>query len=111
MVHPAWQNRGIGSFLLKTMTGIAPQMGFTCMSAYVWEENTKMLKVFEKLGLPARITLEYHVVKLDLDLSPTRGQFDSEACSILPGDQTYFGHSEHSLAVTQGRRNFLPWKV
>jgi hypothetical protein len=86
-------------------------MGFTCMRAYVWEENTKMLKVFEKLGLPAKIELEYHVVKLDLDLSPAGEQFESEAGSMLTGDRNYYGHSEHSLSVTQGRRNFLPWKV
>jgi len=111
MVHPAWQNRGIGSFLLKTMTGIAPQMGFTCMRAYVWEENTKMLKVFEKLRLPARIELEYHVVKLDLDLGPVGEQFESEAGSMLTGDRIVSGYPENGLVLTQGRRNFLPWKV
>lgn len=68
MVHPAWQNRGVGSFLLGEMAAIACEMTFTRMRAYVWEDNARMQKVFEKLGLPTRITLEFHVAKIEVDL-------------------------------------------
>jgi acyl-CoA hydrolase/GNAT superfamily N-acetyltransferase len=69
MVHPDWQNRGIGSFLLRKMAAVALDMGFFVMRAYVWERNSKMQKLFENLGLPEHIIMEYHVAKIEVDLT------------------------------------------
>ena len=70
MVHPAWQNLGLGSYLLKSMTTIALDLGFEIFRAYIWEENTKMLHAFEKLNLHMDASVEYNVVKLDYNLDP-----------------------------------------
>ncbi|MGO9146632.1 MAG: GNAT family N-acetyltransferase [Desulfomonilia bacterium] len=70
MVHPEWQNIGLGSYLLKTMTRIAPELGFEVFCAYIWEENTKMLHAFDKLELHRYATTGYNVVKIEYDLDP-----------------------------------------
>jgi len=88
MVHPDCQNKGIATFLLRLMASIAPEMGFDCMRAYVWEGNTRMQRVFEKLGLPERITIEYHVAKIEIDLEGTKGRLKGHgdlSCDDDPG--------------------------
>ncbi|HVN71976.1 MAG TPA: GNAT family N-acetyltransferase [Desulfomonilia bacterium] len=70
MVHPEWQNIGLGTYLLKTMTEVAPELGFSVFRAYIWEENSKMLKVFEKINLHMYSSVEFNVVKLEYDLDP-----------------------------------------
>jgi RimJ/RimL family protein N-acetyltransferase len=70
MVHPAWQGMGLGYYLLKTMTTIAPELGFAVLRAYIWEKNIKMLKVFEKLNLHMDATVEFNVIRFDYDLDP-----------------------------------------
>ena len=68
MVHPNWQNIGIGSFLFSYMVEIARDLGFSDMRAYVWEDNAQMLKVFEKAGLKAQTSLANHVCTIDMTL-------------------------------------------
>ncbi len=70
MVHPAWQNLGLGFYLLNSMTKIALDLEFEIFRAYIWEQNTKMLHAFEKLNLHMNASVEYNVVKLDYELDP-----------------------------------------
>lgn len=70
MVNPAWQNLGLGSYLLRTMAEIARIHGFRVLRAYVWEENFRMLKVFGKLDLHMDAAVDSNVIRLDYDLAP-----------------------------------------
>jgi len=70
MVNPAWQNLGLGSYLLRTMAEIARIHGFRVLRAYVWEENFRMLKVFGKLDLHMDAAVDSNVIRLDYDLEP-----------------------------------------
>jgi acyl-CoA hydrolase/GNAT superfamily N-acetyltransferase len=69
MVHPNWQNIGIGTFLLKYILGTAYDLGFTKMIAYIWEDNIQMLKVFGKTDLPLKQITTNRVCTAELDLS------------------------------------------
>jgi acyl-CoA hydrolase/GNAT superfamily N-acetyltransferase len=69
IVHPAWQNKGIGSYLFTSLLAIARENGFIRMNAYVWEDNAQMLKVFEKAGLPSSKSLAEHVYTIQMDIS------------------------------------------
>lgn len=68
MVHPNWQNIGIGTYLFQYITEIARDLGFRRLSAYVWEDNIQMLKVFQKTGLPTHQTIANHVYTLEMDI-------------------------------------------
>lgn len=68
MVHPNWQNIGIGTFLFTYIAAIAKNMGFRRMSAYVWEDNIQMLRVFQKAGLPMHQTRSNHVFTVEIDI-------------------------------------------
>ncbi len=70
MVHPAWQNMGIGSFLFSYMLDIANKLGFRKMNAHVWEDNMRMLKVFEKSGLITKRHLEDRVCTVSMATFP-----------------------------------------
>ncbi|MCD6571423.1 MAG: GNAT family N-acetyltransferase [Deltaproteobacteria bacterium] len=72
IVHPNWQNMGIGSFLLGCLIDIAKNNGFTHMSAYVWEDNVQMLHVFEKAGYKIEYSLNNHVYDLSIDLGASK---------------------------------------
>ena len=68
MVDPAWQNKGIGTYLLKDMAAIGRDMGFESIRAYIWEDNVQMLKTFEKTGYSMTQKLEGHVYKVCMDV-------------------------------------------
>jgi GNAT superfamily N-acetyltransferase len=68
MVHPNWQNIGIGTFLMKYILGIAQDLGFRRMIAYIWEDNIQMLKVFGKTDLPLKQNITNRVCTAELEL-------------------------------------------
>ncbi|HOO46389.1 MAG TPA: GNAT family N-acetyltransferase [Deltaproteobacteria bacterium] len=68
MVDPAWQNKGIGTYLLNTMIDISRDLGFNCLRAYIWEDNLQMLRSFEKTGRGMTQELECHVYKVCMDV-------------------------------------------
>jgi len=68
MVHPRWQNKGIGSYLVKYMSDIARDHGYGCMRAYIWEDNLQMFKVFKKIGCSINRSEEYRIHKIDIDI-------------------------------------------
>lgn len=68
MVDPAWQNKGIGTHLLKSMFHLGKKLGFERMRAYVWEDNRQMLRSFEKLGCGMTQELDCHVYRISISL-------------------------------------------
>jgi len=70
--HHDWQNRGIGTFLLRYLINIAIEHNIKGFTADVLAENERMMRVFHKAGYPLRSRLEYGVYELELhfDKSP-----------------------------------------
>ncbi|HQI82852.1 MAG TPA: GNAT family N-acetyltransferase [Deltaproteobacteria bacterium] len=88
MVHPAWQNAGLGTYLLRLMVDIAGTLGFRVFRAFVWEENVRMLRVFDKIDLPMRASVDCRVVRLDYELDPFPADMDER----LPGASARLHH-------------------
>ncbi|HHO75524.1 MAG TPA: GNAT family N-acetyltransferase [Deltaproteobacteria bacterium] len=61
-----WQNRGIGTFLLRYLIRIARQKNIKGFTADVLSQNTPMMKVFARSGFPMKTTLEYGIYELKL---------------------------------------------
>jgi len=64
VVRDDWQNRGLGTILLKYLIEIAKKKGFEGFTAWVLADNTKMMHIFKKLGYPVKYRIEgslYHV--------------------------------------------------
>ncbi|MFC1528287.1 GNAT family N-acetyltransferase [Candidatus Latescibacterota bacterium] len=49
-VHPDWQNKGIGGFMLNKLIEVAKEKGISGFTAEVLAANRKMLNVFYKIG-------------------------------------------------------------
>jgi GNAT superfamily N-acetyltransferase len=69
LVHDDWQRRGIGTFLLRKLIGIALEMGIKGFSAEVLAENKKMMYVFHKSGYPVEVKLEDGVYSIYIDFT------------------------------------------
>jgi GNAT superfamily N-acetyltransferase len=67
VVRDQWQNRGIGSFMMKFLTGIARRNGIAGFTAEVLQENRGMQSVFDKSGLKMKSRLEGGVYSYELD--------------------------------------------
>ena len=67
VVRDEWQNRGIGKFMLKTLTTIARQNGISGFTAEVLRDNKPMQAVFNKSGMNVRSSLREGVYHFDLD--------------------------------------------
>ena len=65
-VHPNWQNRGIGTFMLKKLIDVAKEKGISGFSAEVLQANRRMLNVFFRCGLEVRNHLEDGVYYLTM---------------------------------------------
>ena len=68
MVVDAWQGRGIGSMLARTLVALARSADLTELTAEVLPENARMRSVFDKLGF-ASAKLDPHTIHLVLKLS------------------------------------------
>ena len=73
VVRDDWQNKGLGTLLLKYLIEIAKKKGFEGFTAWVLIENTKMMHIFKKLGYPIKYRIEgnlyYVVIKFQEDNS------------------------------------------
>jgi len=64
-----WQGRGLGGLLMEHLIAIARQQGLRQFVAEVLNENTPMLAVFRKSGLPMTTHREAGVVHATLALN------------------------------------------
>jgi GNAT superfamily N-acetyltransferase len=72
-VIDAWQGRGLGGVLLRTLTGRAVEHGIDCFTATLFTTNTSMLHLFERLG-PVRVRdHEGAAMQIDVEL-PVGGE-------------------------------------
>jgi GNAT superfamily N-acetyltransferase/acyl CoA:acetate/3-ketoacid CoA transferase beta subunit len=69
IVDDAWQNRGIGSFLLKHLITIAKRNGIAGFTAEVLRENKSMQHVFHKSGCKVKSQLKDDVYYFELDFA------------------------------------------
>jgi L-amino acid N-acyltransferase YncA len=67
VVRDAWQHRGIGSFLNRTLASIARRNGIRGLTAEVLGRNRGMQAVFQNSGLKVTSHLEDGVYHFDLD--------------------------------------------
>jgi RimJ/RimL family protein N-acetyltransferase len=64
-----YQALGVGTVLMRNLTKLARDAGLMELSAEVLGDNTSMLKVFEKSGLPVIRTREADVVTIRMRVS------------------------------------------
>ena len=69
IVADAWQNRGIGTRLLRHLAAQAREAGISTFIADVLPDNLGMLKVFEKSGMHIRRKQEAGSVHLTMQLA------------------------------------------
>ncbi len=69
LVVDQYQGQGIGAALLRNLANLARAGGLNALVAEVLPENTPMLKVFEKSGLPMTTTRDPDVSHVTLQLS------------------------------------------
>ncbi len=62
--HSGWQDRGIGTYILRYLTRIARENNIKGFTADVLSRNTAMMKVFSKSGYPIQTNLEYGVYEI-----------------------------------------------
>jgi len=72
LVSDAWQDRGIGSELLRRLVQLAREVGVRLVVGDILAENQGMQEVCSALGFELKYSLEDHVVKATLFLKPTR---------------------------------------
>ncbi|HOO90740.1 MAG TPA: GNAT family N-acetyltransferase, partial [Syntrophales bacterium] len=66
ITHAKWQNRGIGTFLLKYLIQIAMEHNIAGFTADVLSYNTHMLRVFQNAGYVLETRMEDSVYELKL---------------------------------------------
>jgi len=69
LVRDDFQNRGIGTHLMKKLIEIAREKGIEGFKAEVLAENKKMMHVFHKCGYPIHSRLEDGVYSLKINFS------------------------------------------
>ncbi|MGN6608347.1 MAG: GNAT family N-acetyltransferase [Jatrophihabitans sp.] len=71
LVEDAYQQRGVGTRLLRHMIALAQQLGFRALVAHVLAENAKMLRVLDRTRLTWTHTIDQGVVTLRAALPET----------------------------------------
>ncbi len=67
VVHDDWQNRGVGTHLMKSLIEIARDMDVDGFKADVLAQNKKMIHLFHKCGYPVRTKLEDGSYMVNID--------------------------------------------
>ncbi len=73
IVHPDWQKKGIGVFMLKKLIDVAKEKGISGFNAEVLAANRKMLNVFYKSGFNIQSQLDDGVYYLQFRIDETNG--------------------------------------
>jgi acyl-CoA hydrolase/GNAT superfamily N-acetyltransferase len=76
-VTPDWQNQGVGTFMLKTLLGVAREKGISGFTAEVLSTNRKMLNVLSKGGPSVNSHLEYGVYSISMRFDELEETADS----------------------------------
>ena len=66
-VRDEWQNRGIGTFLVRHLVSIARRSGIAGFTAEVLPQNKRMRAVFNKSGTKVSSRLEGHVYSFEME--------------------------------------------
>jgi len=69
VVKDAWQNRGIGSFLLRYLTRVAKRQGIAGFTAEVLRDNRRMRAVFDGSDCKTKSQLREGVYSYELDFA------------------------------------------
>ena len=69
IVEDAWQNRGVGSFLLKHLMTIAKRNGIAGFTAEVLRVNKSMQTVFNKSGCKVKCQLKEDIYLYEMDFA------------------------------------------
>jgi acyl-CoA hydrolase/GNAT superfamily N-acetyltransferase len=83
VVRDDWQNKGIGTLLMKRMIEIARARGVAGFTAEVLPTNSKMLGVFARSGLKVRTTLDSGVYSVKMRFL-AREDADDPGASLPP---------------------------
>ncbi len=75
VVPDAWQNRGIGTALMRRLTEIAEIRGVEGFTAVTMIDNARMLRVFEKCGYPLHRTNDGEYIKIRIAFEEPREAF------------------------------------
>ncbi len=67
-VEEDYQGQGIASNILRHLINIAREKGVSQFEAYVLPENSAMLAVFARSGLPMKRTLQEGILHVSLSL-------------------------------------------
>ena len=70
VVEDRFQRRGLGSGMTRVLVEAARSRGISRLDALVMHENTAMLHLLKKLGLPERIRWEDGVEHVEVELRP-----------------------------------------
>jgi RimJ/RimL family protein N-acetyltransferase len=79
-VHDDFQNRGIGTFLIQTLSRIALENGISAFTAYVLADNHAMLRAFHKASNKLETKLEAEICRVHFDLC--NGSKAKNACCL-----------------------------
>jgi len=71
LVRDDWQGRSLGFLLTRELLAIARDHGITTLYALMLAENTTMLHLLKKLGVPMHTSWREGTVRADLDLTAT----------------------------------------
>ncbi len=70
VVQDDWQDKGMGSKLLKDLAQVAMKRGVKRLNAKCLPENKAMLAVFQNSGHPVRTEFDGETYSIEVDLSP-----------------------------------------
>ena len=74
-VHDDFQHRGIGTFLVRTLSKIALENGIAVFTANIRADNHAMLHVFQKVAANPEMVVESNICRLRFELAaPEREQ-------------------------------------
>jgi RimJ/RimL family protein N-acetyltransferase len=82
-IEEDYQGQGLAGQLLAALADIARRHGIVRLTAEVLADNTPMLAVFRRSGLPMRQRREGGVIQIELDLGP---QAQDGSPASLPAD-------------------------